>query len=156
WLAAMNETTVFFFNVLTLTFWARKQYTRAGITYLLALFSKESAIIIPLLILALDVYQHKRVQWGRYWLLAFPTAVFTATFLFTVSHNFMLTSRSYSPGPQAVIVLVKSIHRLLWPWFYIMVVIVWFKTRQLPPLTRIAAYLGGVILAMLPYMFIAY
>src|SRR5215468_9785646 len=50
WLAAMNETTLFFFTALTLLFWVQDRHGLATVSYSLALFSKESAVVIPLLI----------------------------------------------------------------------------------------------------------
>ena len=156
WLAAMNETTLFFFTLLSLLCWSHKRYVTAALAYAAALFSKESAVIVPALIMMLDLYQEKRLLWRRYVFLLVPTAVFGAIFFFTVSQNFMLTNHSYAFGPQAILVLGKSLHRLLWPWFYIMIALVWARTRQAPSWLTIATYLGGVVLTMLPYMFIAY
>jgi hypothetical protein len=156
WLAAMNETTLFLFTLLTLLFWSHKRYLLAATAYSCALFSKESAVIIPVLVLLLDFYQAKRLVWARYVFLLVPTAGFFAIFLLTASSNFMLTSRSYSFGPQAALVIGKSLHRLLWPWFYLFFVLAWQRTRRLPSLQRVGVYLGGVIVTMLPYMFIAY
>jgi hypothetical protein len=85
-----------------------------------------------------------------------PTAAFGAIFVHTLSSNFMLTNRSYSFGPQAVLVLGKSLHRLLWPWFYIIILLAWVRTRRPPSVSQIGMYLGLVIVTMTPYMFIAY
>jgi hypothetical protein len=156
WLAAMNETTLLFFTLLTLLAWSRKKYAAAALSYACALFSKESAVVVTLLALVLDLYTEKRFVWRRYIWLAIPTAAFAALFLATVSNNFMLTSRTYSFGPHALLVLGKSLHRLLWPWFYIVVVIAWFGTRKAPSWRKVAGYLGAVAVVMLPYIFIAY
>jgi hypothetical protein len=156
WLAAMNETTLFFFTALTLLFWARNRHTAAVLAYSCALFSKESAIIIPLFIVLLDLYTGRRHHWRQYIFLAIPSAAFIAIFLFTVSKNFMLTSRSYSIGLGAIGVLGLTLHRLLWPWFYIFFALAWSKSRRMTSLVRVGCYLGVVIVTMLPYMFIAY
>jgi hypothetical protein len=156
WLAAMNETTLLFFTLLTLLAWSRKKYGAAALAYACALFSKESAVVVPLLALLLDLYVEKRFVWRRYIWLAIPTAAFAALFLATVSNNFMLTSRTYSFGPHALLVLGKSLHRLLWPWFYIVVVTAWFGSRTPPSWRKLAGYLGAVGVVMLPYIFIAY
>ena len=156
WLAAMNETTLFFFTLLTLLAWSRKRYGLAALAYLCALFSKESAVIVPFLVLLFDLYTERRFVWQRYVWFAIPTAAFVALFFLTVSNNFMLTSRSYSFGPRALLVLGKSFHRLLWPWFYIVAFTAWLTTRKLPSWRRLAGHLGAVVVVMLPYMFIAY
>jgi hypothetical protein len=156
WLAAMNETTLLCFTLLTLLSWSAKRYAFAGLFYLLALFSKESAIIIPAFVVLLDWYRQQRRPWHSYMFLLFPALLFFAIFLVTVSNNFMLTSRSYAVGFQAIVVLGKSIHRLLWPWFYIIAAVAWFRMRRAPSLAAIGGCLGVVVITMAPYMFIAY
>jgi hypothetical protein len=156
WLAAMNETTLFFFTILTLILWVRKRHAAAALTYSLALFSKESGILIPLFIVLLELYMGRQILWRKYLFLIIPSIGFAGIFLFTISKNFMLANRSYALGWDAIWVLGKSLHRLLWPWFYIFLILAWVKTRRAPSLSRVACYLAGVIVAMLPYMFIAY
>jgi len=154
WLAAMNETTLFFFTLLTLICWTQERYLLAALSYAFALFSKESGIIVPALVLMVDLYRNRFV-WNRYVLLLIPTAFFAAVFLLTLSNNFMLTNRSYSFGPHALVVLGVSLHRLLWPWFYIILLVGWLRTRKIPwPL--LAASVGAILVTMLPYMFISY
>src|SRR6185295_14506565 len=114
----------------------------AALAYLCALFSKESAVIIPLLIVLMDLYMRRRPQWRQYILLAIPSAGFIAIFLFTVSKNFMLASRSYSIGFGAIWVLGVTLHRLLWPWFYIFFALAWSKSRRGTSLVRVGCYLG--------------
>lgn len=156
WLAAMNETTLFFFTVLALICWSQKRYALATLAYTVALFSKESGIIVLALILLFDAYREKRIFWKRYLLLLIPTAGMATIFLFTASNNFMLRSGSYAFSPHALLVLVVSLHRLLWPWFYIIVFLIWVTTGRLPRIPALAAWVGAVIVTMLPYMFIAY
>jgi len=156
WLAAMNETTMFFFTVVALLAWWRKQFAASALAYGFALFSKESAVIVPVLIVLMDLYKEKVFVWRRYLVLLIPTAVFAVIFLLTLSNNFMLTNRSYSFGPQALLVVGKSLHRLLWPWFYVFVAMGWLARRRLPSLREVFVYLAAVVVVMLPYMFIAY
>ena len=156
WLAAMNETTQFFFAALTLLAWWRKRYVAATAAYACALFSKESALIVPLFVVLLDRHLERPFLWRKYLLLLVPAAAFFAIFLLTVSNNFMLTSRSYALGPQALLVLVKTIHRLLWPWFYIFATLVLLSARKLMPLPAIVSFLALIGLSMAPYMFIAF
>lgn len=156
WLAAMNETTLFFFTLATLLCWSRGRYALACMTYAVALFCKESGILIPVLVVLLDYCQKKPLNWRTYAWFIPPSIGFAAIFLTTLSHNFMLTNRSYSVGYQAIYVLGKSIHRLLWPWMYVIVLFAAIKTRQWPSFRRIGVYLAGIAVTMLPYMFIAY
>src|SRR5207249_156483 len=119
WLAAMNETTLAFFTLITLLMWWRKRYMIASAAYALALFSKESGIIILALIALLELKQRQRKPYYAYALLLIPTGLFAAIFFTTLSANFMITNRSYTLGPQAILVLLLSLHRLVWPWLYI-------------------------------------
>jgi hypothetical protein len=159
WVAAMHETTLAFFALITLLMWWQKRYTGAAAAYAMALFSKESGIVLLLLIALLDLKQGQRKPYRAYALLLIPTGIFAAIFVATISTNFMITSRSYTLGPQAIFVLLLSLHRLVWPWLYIILVLVWltgratFVRRTLP---RLPLYLACVVVPMLPYMFIAY
>jgi hypothetical protein len=156
WLAAMNETTLFFCTLLTLLFWSRKQHAAAALVYSFAFFCKESAIIIPVLVLLLDLHLKRKPVWRSYVFLAIPSVGFAVIFLFTATKNFMLTTGAYSVAPGAILVVGKTFHRLLWPWFYIFLIFTWAKTRRMPSLSRVGWYLSGLIVTMLPYMFIAY
>ena len=183
WLAAMNETTLAFFTFIALTMWWRKRYFIAGVAYLLALFSKESGIVV---LLAIAVFDAKRKrdsaqpkfakrkrdsaqpkllrqrQWKpvrAYVYLLVPTAIFSGVFLWTMSRNFMVANRFYAVGPHALLVLLITLHRLIWPWFYILLLLVWLRLRKLQQskeLRHVPLYLACVLLPMLPYMFITY
>jgi hypothetical protein len=140
-----------FFTLITLLMWWRKRYVIATAAYALALFSKESGIITLALIALLELKQRQWKPYHAYVLLLIPTGLFAAIFFTTLSANFMITNRSYTLGPQAILVLLLSLHRLVWPWLYIVLALVWFKNWRKLPL-----YLGWVVVPMLPYMFIAY
>jgi hypothetical protein len=156
WLAAMNETTMFLFALTTLLCWSGGRFALAGAAYAVALFCKESAVIIPLLAVFLDYGQGKPLDWRRYIWLALPTAGFAAIFLLTLQHNFMLTNRSYSIGFQAIYVLIRAIHRLFLPWMYVFILLAVIRTRQWPAFRPIGAWFALLIVTLLPYMFIAY
>jgi len=159
WLAAMNETTQALFTFIALAMWWRKRYFIAGAAYTFALFSKESAVIV---LLAIAVLEFKQRQWKplrAYAYLLVPTAIFSGVFLWTMSRNFMVANRFYVVGPHALLVLLISLHRLIWPWFYILLLLVWLQLRKVQQgkeLRRVPLYLACVLLPMLPYMFIAY
>ncbi len=130
WLAAMNETTLAFFTFITLLMWWRKSYVIATAAYALALFSKESGVIILALIALLELKQRQRKPYYAYALLLIPTGLFAAIFFTTLSANFMITNRSYTLGPQAILVLLVSLHRLVWPWLYIVLVVAAVREAQ--------------------------
>lgn len=156
WLAAMNETTQFFFVLLTLLAWWQERRALAAAAYFLALFSKESAIIVAVFVILLDYVKGRPQSLRKYSPLLIPTAAFGAVFVLTFTNNFMLTNRSYAFGAHALTVLAVTIHRLLWPWFYIAAAAAWAGTRRLPSLRTIALLLGMLTLTMMPYLFIAY
>ena len=71
----------------------------------------------------------------------------------------MVANRFYAVGPHALLVLLITLHRLIWPWFYILLLLVWLhlrKVKQAKELRRVPLYLACVLLPMLPYMFITY
>jgi hypothetical protein len=159
WLAAMNETTLAFFTLIALSMWWQKRYFIATAAYAIALFSKESGIIGLLLIGLLELKQRQWKPYRAYAFLLIPTAVFAAVFLSTMSTNFMISNRFYAVGPHAMLVLFISLHRLIWPWLYIVLFLVWIGWRKVNGegiLHAIPIYLACVLIPMLPYMFITY
>jgi hypothetical protein len=156
WLAAMNETLLGLFILATLICWFRDRYWQALLFYLLALFSKESAVIVLALIPLFNLYQGKR-PFSRPWLLLLaPTCIFGALMIYTWSANFMIGNKSYALGPHAALVVVLTLHKLLWPWFWIALIGVRFAKKRWSNLRRIGWILGCVMVPLMPYMFIIY
>jgi hypothetical protein len=159
WLAAMNETTLAFFTLIALTMWWQKRYAIATAAYAIALFSKESGIIILFLIGLLELKQRQWKSYRAYGLLSIPTAIFAAVFLWTMRANFMIANRFYAVGPHAILALLLSLHRLVWPWLYIVLFLVWIarnNVTQARIFEGLPACLVWVMAPMLPYIFIAY
>ena len=159
WLAAMNETTLAFFALITLIMWWKKRYLIATASYGLALFSKESGIIILILIGLLELKQRQWKPYAAYALLLVPTAIFGGVFLWTMRTNFMIANRFYAVGPHAILVLLLSFHRLIWPWAYIVLLLVWINCRKIPRpriFEGLSKYAVWVLVPMLPYIFITY
>src|ERR1041385_1744525 len=170
WLAAMNETTLAFFTLIALVMWWQRRYGVATVAYVIALFSKESGIIILFLIGLLELKQRQRKSYQEYAFLLIPTTVFAAVFFSTMKTNFMIANGFYAIRLHAIAVLLLSIHRLIWPWFYLVLFLVWLGrilNREVNPshsrnlqqeriFEKLPAYLACVLVPMLPYMFIAY
>ena len=78
WIAAMNETLLGLFVLSTLVLWFRGHYLISAIFLLLALFSKESAFVILLLIALLELKQRERKLFRAYALLLLPAGIFAA------------------------------------------------------------------------------
>jgi hypothetical protein len=68
WLAAMNETLAGLFALLTFLLWLRQRYALAAATFLAALVSKESALIVLVLLALTDRRRQMRAP-ARAWLL---------------------------------------------------------------------------------------
>src|SRR5262249_20854271 len=96
WLAAMNETTLAFFTVVALIMWWQKRYLLSAAAYALALFSKESGIIVLLVIALWELKQRQWKPFRAYTFLLIPTGIFSAVFLWTLSRNFMVANRFYA------------------------------------------------------------
>jgi hypothetical protein len=157
WLAAMNEGLQGFFILSSLLLWDKGRHFLSVICFSFALMSKESAVIM-LLMLPLWQLACGRPALPRQYLWFFvPASIFSLVFLYTVSTNFMLTSRSYVIGFQAPIVILKTLFRLTWPWLFIVIAVLLYN-RVRPAIRRreLAAYAAWLAIPMLPYMFINY
>ena len=155
WLAAMNETLQGLFIFSTAIFWAKGRYVLAAVSYVFALSSKESALIVLLLLPLIDLYSGRRLFRWHFALLVPPTCVFLAIFAGTWSSNFMIGSGAYAWSPGSLFVLAKSLNGLLWPWAYVAVTLVFGIQRSFFRGRMIAAFLLCAI-PMLPYIFVAY
>jgi len=156
WLAAMNETLLALFVFLTLLFWSRERYRWAALSFFAALFSKESAVIVLLLVPVADILRRRRIQWQNYVLLFSPSIVFGSIFVLTLAGNFQVGNGTYVPGFHAVLVLLKSLHRLFWPWGYVIVILLLAIRRTIPDWRRAAMWCSLIVATMLPYVFVTY
>jgi hypothetical protein len=142
--------------LLTLLLWVRGHVLPSLLAYSLALWSKESAPVVLLVIPLLEFYRGNRGFWRRYLLLLIPTSLFAAVYLLTLSKNFMLNSRIHAFEWHAVLVLIKSLHGLVWPWAYIFIILYRFTNRAWPRMRSAAVTAGMLIAVLLPYIFVTY
>jgi hypothetical protein len=156
WLAAMNETISAIFILATLLFWYRNKHALALTCYCFALVSKESAPIVLLLLPLIQWRRRKPLFTREYGLYFIPTAVFGVVFLTTWAANSMIHYRIYAVTPQAIVVLLISLHRLLWPWMYIFAALAWIWGSLRPDPRGVAEAVGVIALPMLPYIFLTY
>jgi hypothetical protein len=156
WLAAMNETLLGFFSFLTMLLWLRGRDSWAALSFLAALFSKESAVMLLLLVPLIDVLRGTRISWQRYVVLAAPLSIFVVMFVWTLSGNFQVGNRTYTPSLHAALVLLKSLHRLFWPWAYVLVTLLLVTQRTIPHWRRAAVWASVAAVTMLPYIFVTY
>src|SRR4030095_8403866 len=81
--------------------------------------------------------------------------LFSCFFILTLSANFQIGNGTYALSPRGLIVLLKSLHRLIWPWGYLVIAATLWTQRT--RLNRLAVDWAMLIpLAMVPYMFVRY
>jgi hypothetical protein len=141
--------------LLTSWFWFKGRQALAAIMFITALYSKESAVILMLLLPLVEMNRGKHAPWRDYWILALPAILFSVFFMLTLSVNFQLGHGTYALSPQGLLVLLKSVHRLIWPWGYLVIVAVllsqgWRLNR------RAVDWALLILLTMLPYIFVRY
>jgi hypothetical protein len=156
WIAAMNETLLGLFVLLTLILWRKQRFRWSALCYVLALFSKESAMVTLALVPMIHLYKKEKPFTREYLWLVVPSALCAALFLAQWSSNFMISNGFYSFGPQAGVVLLKSLQRLLWPWFYVMVVVLRLSLKKWPSGRTVALVLLCTSVPLLPYIFLVY
>jgi hypothetical protein len=158
WLAAMNETLLGLFLLLTMMLWTRRSYAGAAVTFLLALLSKESALVFLLFVPVLDWWRGHKPERHAYVMLAVPAVLFTGLFVWTLSLNFQVGSGTYALGPHAGLVLLNSFHHLIWPWSggYLLGIGLFAVKRTQVNWNSVAILLALSAILMLPYVFVTY
>jgi hypothetical protein len=156
WLSAMNETLATIFILSALILWTRSKHGWGLLCYTLALISKESAPILLLLIPLVQWRQRKPLFTPAYLLYFIPSAVFAVVFLNTWTANTMIHYQFYAVSPHALVVLGITLHRLLWPWIYVLAALAMIWGALRPTLRGAATAVGLIVLPMLPYIFLTY
>jgi hypothetical protein len=157
WITAMGETLQGLFVLCTLIAWLRKRYVWSALFFFLALFSKESALLVLALVPLLQWQQGEKLLPKAFAVLLAPTAIFALAFLFTWSNNHLIQNHMYVVRPMAaIVVVVQSLLRLIWPWLVVPVILFRFDRGRWPTAWPIAAALGVMAVTMLPYMFLVY
>jgi hypothetical protein len=155
WLAAMNETLSAFFIFVTILLWFHGHRGLAALAFVTALYSKESAVILIVLLPLVEWMRGRRVPWTDYWILAVPAILFTTLFLLMLSTNFQVGQGTYVLSIRGASVLLKSLHRLFWPWAYVvMFAVIVAHKGQLA--RRSIGWAALIPVTMLPYIFVSY
>jgi hypothetical protein len=155
WIAAMNETLLGLFVLTTLILWFKSYRALAAMCFLPALFSKESALIVLLVIPLIEWQRSGKISLFRIAPLLIPATVFTAVFVWTWSGNSMIQNSVYQVGPQALLVLVRTLHLLFRPSFYVLwVVLLAAGSRNM--LKSLPKFIVWIAVPLLPYMFLTY
>jgi hypothetical protein len=154
WIGSMNETLLFFFVALTLVLWIRRRYAWSVVPYFFALFSKESAVVVLPAVVLIDYYLERGWSFRRYAPLLVPTGIGAAVYLLTLSNNFMIHSDIHAFRWHAALVLVISLHRLIWPWAYIVAILAVMTGGSWPSWKAAGVVCLLLLAAMLPYIFL--
>src|SRR5436309_11050332 len=134
WVAAMADTLSGLCVLASLLLWLKGRFLGSSLFYLAGLFSKESSIVTLLLVPLLDFWINRRVSLRRqYSYLLVPTLIFSAVFVMTLSSNHMMHEGLYAFGSHALIVLAKSLQRLVFPSLAMAVLLFIFTRHQRPP-----------------------
>jgi len=166
WYSALPELLVFFFSVLTVLIWIEwlrsgqerwGLYAAALVSFVLAMLSKESGVIVVALLALVLVVE--RVAFRRAVLALAPFALLAAMYASTIfgssQDNFFFRDGTFSPGPHFLAVWLRSYGRLLWVWGSICLLAAWFwKTGRHKWL--LATALVWMALALVPYSFVNY
>jgi protein O-mannosyl-transferase len=109
WISAQSSLLYVLFYLLTLIFWLKwqktpttKYYAWAIFTFLLAATSKSSAITAPILLIVLDFYKQKKLNWGMIWnkapflVLSFALGLYTFVTRATAGHTLNADPNKYN------------------------------------------------------------
>ncbi len=163
WLSGSTEPLLVFFGLASLLCWIRFLEGRglawlaaALLAFSLALFSKESAVILgPLLVLPLAV---DRRLWRRAaWLLPFAAlaALAAASIFLARSYSFRFQDGSFSLAAPFWLTWPLNMWRLLWFWglLSLIAILAWRPSGFGRILTIAFAWMG---ISLIPYSFLTY
>lgn len=163
WFSALPELLVFFFSLTAIWLWLRwlerggaAWYWGANGCFVLALFSKESAVAIAVVLTAL--FWHRRPARGQ-WVALVPIAgcatLYTmAAFLGKTGNQHFFDGTFHLAAPF-VTTIVNSIGRMFWIWGALSLVpLLWWRPRGWKVWIALATIWMAVTL--LPYSFLTY
>ena len=156
WLTAMGETLQGVFVLCTLLAWLKHRYLLSAVFFFIALFSKESALVVLALVPILQLQQRKKLFPVAYWVLLVPPAIFGAAFFYTWSTNHLIRNNIYVISSQAIVVVVKTLLRLVWPWLVVLLILFRIDLGRWPEPRPIVATVGVMSVTLLPYVFLTY
>jgi hypothetical protein len=156
WVAAMACELGALCMLGTLLLWLRGRFIASALCYLIGLFSMESTLVTLLLLPLLEFFTQRKLTFRRgYWYFLVPTILFAVVFLTTISNNYQVTAGTYRFGAHGLWVLVVSLHRLMFPWLYLAVLLVAASRRQFSFGELKGPFLWMVI-TLLPFIFLTY
>jgi hypothetical protein len=157
WLAGTNESLMTTCVLGALIAWACGRLTWFAVLFAVALFSKESALVLILLVPLADAYRSGRLRFRREYLaMAIPVLPFLAVYVSTRHANALLTNRLYEVHVRAVWVLLNSFHRMLFPWGYLALLLCTITAGVRPSLRRSMVSLAWTLVCLAPYILLTY
>jgi hypothetical protein len=166
WYAALPELLVFFFSLLSLSCWIRWLDSRgrrwgcyggALVCFLLALASKESAVVVLGLMALAVVFQRPRLRKG--WAALAPPLVLAVLYAASIfaarSGHLHFNDGTFSLRAPFWLTLPNSVRRLFWFWGLLSLAAIgaWQWRRRRPLLALAAAW---IVITFLPYSFLTY
>jgi len=155
WSAALPELLVFLFGTSSLIFFARRQDLPAFACFLLALLSKESAVAVVPLALAVWWFDRRAERPALLWLAAASllSLVYALGIFAAGSSHLHLTDGTFRWNAPVWKVLPISLFRLLWIWgFVALALLAWLRAGG----RTIVIALAWIIVTLLPYSFLSY
>ncbi len=164
WFSGSTELLMFLFGVLSLLCWVRvvenksgwRWYAAALASFIMALLSKESAVVFAALLL-LPLLGARAPRRALVWWLPFAAlAAADVWLIFSArSSSFRFQDGSFSLTAPFWITLPSSGIRLLWVWGWLSALILLvLRARQHRQLVRVAAL--WIVLGLVPYSFLTY
>ncbi len=167
WYAALPELMVFFFVLLSFLCWLKwleaperseAVYLCAFAAYVLALFSKESAVAVPPLLLMAGLIDGKRLRLLLVRILPFVLCAITyfgLIFAARKTHLHFNDVGTFSLTAPFPLVLLRSGIHLIGPWGLVAIIgcLIWKPRHRGRVLIFAACWL---VIALLPYCFLSY
>ncbi len=157
WLAGMNESLVGAFILAALLLWIKGRYALSGLSCLVALFSKESALVLVVLVPLLDLWRLRTLRFRKEHLyILVPAMIFLVAYGTTVNANSLLANHLYTFSLRSAWVLLNSAHHLLFPWAYLALAIALMTHDPKGVLRTLGPPLLWIALTLVPYIFLVY
>jgi hypothetical protein len=164
WYAALPEQLVFFFTLLAFLAWiewwqhdSRRAYWLATAFFLLALLSKESAVVFCGLALLPLLAAPKRWQEMAFAIAphAAVSVLYFALILFAKSNHLHWNDGTFQLGWHFFTVILNSTTRIFWFWGGLAMLALYLMRRQVNWLI-VGIGIAWILLCLLPYSFVSY
>ncbi len=164
WVAALPELLVFSFALLAILAWIRAMSLCSGawlgasvLAYGLALLSKESAVIVP--VVAVLIWRWERRDWRLPAVIlaamGFAAAGYALAIFAASATHLHLNDGTFSFRAPFLLVIAKSVARLLFPWGWLaLAILAAIRPLRYRPLLALCGV--WMVIALLPYAFLTY